>query len=172
MQSCPSLCYPMDCSPPGSSCPWDSPGKNTGVGCHFLLQGIFPSQGSNPGILHLLHWQVGSLPLLPPGIRHREAGHGHTTKIQTQVSVGPKLVSSLIISLSSKKAYENTELLFCVKKKEGDEFPPFTFLLQKWTISLTSFLRIKAKKVFSKIARPQEYLGLWKFVWRDNKGTY
>ena len=35
-------------------CPRDFPGKNTGVGCHFLLQGIFPTQGSNPG---LLHWQ-------------------------------------------------------------------------------------------------------------------
>ena len=35
------------------------PGKNTGVGCHFLLQGIVLSQGSNPC---LLHWQVGSLP--------------------------------------------------------------------------------------------------------------
>ena len=33
-------------------CPWDSPGKNTGVGCHFLLQGIVPTQGSNPGLLH------------------------------------------------------------------------------------------------------------------------
>ena len=32
--------------------PWDSPGKNTGVGCHFLLQGIFPTQGSNPGLSH------------------------------------------------------------------------------------------------------------------------
>ena len=41
-------------------CPWDSPGKDTGVGCHALLQGIFPTQGSN---LHLLHWQAGSLPL-------------------------------------------------------------------------------------------------------------
>ena len=41
-------------------CPWDSPGKNTGVGCHTLLQGIFLSQESNP---HLLHWQVDSLPL-------------------------------------------------------------------------------------------------------------
>ena len=39
--------------------PWDSPGKNTGVGCHALLQGIFPAQGSNP---HLLHWQADSLP--------------------------------------------------------------------------------------------------------------
>ena len=34
------------------SCPWDSPGKNTGVGCHFLLQRIFPTQGSNPGLTH------------------------------------------------------------------------------------------------------------------------
>ena len=41
-------------------CPWDSPGKNTGVGCHFLLQGIFPTQGLH---LHLLHWQADSLPL-------------------------------------------------------------------------------------------------------------
>ena len=36
-------------------CPGDSPGKNTAVGCHFLLQGIFPTQGSNLGLLHLLH---------------------------------------------------------------------------------------------------------------------
>ena len=41
-------------------CPRDFPGKNTGVGCHFLLQGIFPTQWSDPG---LLHCQVGSLPL-------------------------------------------------------------------------------------------------------------
>ena len=48
-------------------CPWDSPGKNTGVGCHALLQGTFLTQGSNPCLLSLLHWQVGSLPLAPPG---------------------------------------------------------------------------------------------------------
>ena len=41
-------------------CPWNFPGKNTGVGCHFLPQGIFLAQGLNP---QLLHWQVGSLPL-------------------------------------------------------------------------------------------------------------
>ena len=40
--------------------------KNTGVGCLALLQGIFPTQESNPGPLSLLHWQVGSLPLVPP----------------------------------------------------------------------------------------------------------
>ena len=41
-------------------CPWNFPDRNTGVGCHFLLQGIFPTQGSN---LWLLHWQADSLPL-------------------------------------------------------------------------------------------------------------
>ena len=40
-------------------CPWDSPG-NTGVGCHPLLQRIFPTQGSNQHLLHHLHWQAGS----------------------------------------------------------------------------------------------------------------
>ena len=40
-------------------CPWDFPGKDTGLGCHFLLQGIFPTQGSNPGLLHcrqIVYW--------------------------------------------------------------------------------------------------------------------
>ena len=53
----------MDCRPPGSSVHGDSPGKNTGVDCHFLLQGIFPTQGSNPCLQWLLlcrqilyHW--------------------------------------------------------------------------------------------------------------------
>ena len=50
--SCLSLCNPMDYSPPGSFVHGDYPGKNTGVGCHALLQGIFPNQGLNPGLLH------------------------------------------------------------------------------------------------------------------------
>ena len=48
----PTLWDPLDCSPPGSSVHGDSPGKNTGVGCHALLQGIFPAQGSNPYLPH------------------------------------------------------------------------------------------------------------------------
>ena len=48
-------------------CPWDSPGKNAGAGCHALLQGIFPTQGSSPHLLHLLLWQASSLPEVPPG---------------------------------------------------------------------------------------------------------
>ena len=50
-QSCPTLCNPMDCNPPGTSVHGDSSGKNTGVGCHALLQEIFPTQGLNPGLL-------------------------------------------------------------------------------------------------------------------------
>ena len=50
-QSCPTLCDPIDYSLPGSSLHGDSPGKNTGVGSHALLQVIFPTQGSNPGLL-------------------------------------------------------------------------------------------------------------------------
>ena len=65
-QLCPTPCNPMDCSP-SDSCPWDFSGKNTGMGCHFLLQGIFLTQRSNLCLLRLLHWQADSLPLAPPG---------------------------------------------------------------------------------------------------------
>ena len=75
------FCDAVDRSPPGSSVHWESPDKNTGMGCHALLQGIFltqgsnhallqgifPSQGSNPQLLYLLHWQAVSLPLSLPG---------------------------------------------------------------------------------------------------------
>ena len=49
-QLCLTLCDPMDCSPPGSSVHGNSPGKNTGVGRHAHLQGLFPTQGLNPGL--------------------------------------------------------------------------------------------------------------------------
>ena len=48
-------------------CPHDFPDKNTGVGCRFLLQVISLTQGSNPCLLHLLHWQADSLPLSHQG---------------------------------------------------------------------------------------------------------
>ena len=48
-------------------CPWDSPGKNTEMGCHFLLWEILPTEGSKPHLFCLLHWQAGSLPLAQPG---------------------------------------------------------------------------------------------------------
>ena len=57
LQLCPTLCDPMDHSPRGSLCPWDSPGKNTEVGCHDLLQGIKPrSPALQVDSLPLSHW--------------------------------------------------------------------------------------------------------------------
>ena len=54
-------------SPARLFCPWNFPGKNTGVSCHFFLQGIFPTWRSNLCLLCLLHWQAGSLPSEPFG---------------------------------------------------------------------------------------------------------
>ena len=67
LQSCLALCGPVDCFLPHSSVHGDSPGKNTGVDCHALLQGIFPTRGPNPRVLGLLHWQLGFLLLVPLG---------------------------------------------------------------------------------------------------------
>ena len=67
LQSCLVLCSLMDCSPPGSSVCRDSSGKSTGVGCCACLQGIFLTQGLNPPLVCLLHWQAVFLPLVPPG---------------------------------------------------------------------------------------------------------
>ena len=73
-QLCLILCNPINCSLPGSwqefrgSCPWNFPDKVTGVGYHFLLQGTFPTQGSNSRLLHLLHWQLDFFfTTAPPG---------------------------------------------------------------------------------------------------------
>ena len=54
---------PPGLHPASLLCPWNFPGKNMRVGCHFLLQGIFLTQGLNPSLLCLLHWQVDSLPV-------------------------------------------------------------------------------------------------------------
>ena len=66
--------------------PWDFPGKSTGVGCHFLLQGIFPTQGLNPGLLHcrqmilsLSHQGINAgNPSSIPGLEKGKATHSST----------------------------------------------------------------------------------------------
>ena len=78
VQSYLTLCDPMDCSPPGSSVCGDSPGKNTKEGYHALLQGIFPTQGSNPG---LLYCRQIFLPSEPPG-KPKNTGEGSLSLLQ------------------------------------------------------------------------------------------
>ena len=67
LQWCLTLCDSHGLWPARLLCPWDSPGKNTGVGCHTLLQGIFPTQGSNSHLSASPALQVDSLPTGPPG---------------------------------------------------------------------------------------------------------
>ena len=70
-QSCPTVCDLMDCSLPARLfCPWNSPGKNTRVGSHSLLQGIFLTQGLNPGLLYCRQ-------ILYP-LSHQGSIHTHT----------------------------------------------------------------------------------------------
>jgi len=64
VKSCLSLLRLSGLLPTRLLCPWNFSGKNTALGCHFLVQGIFPIQGLH---LHLLHWQVDSSPTVPPG---------------------------------------------------------------------------------------------------------
>ena len=86
-QQCPTVCDPVDCSHECRLlCPWDFPGKNTGVTSPFFLQGIFLTKESNPGLLRLLHWQWDSLPLshlgrLPTNCISEESLHLHLTSL-------------------------------------------------------------------------------------------
>ena len=70
-----NLCKATDSSPPGSSVHGDSLGKETGVGCHALLQGIFLTQGSNPHLLHLLQW-----PHVPPALEPEQLSKGQLSQ--------------------------------------------------------------------------------------------
>ena len=109
-QSCPNLCSPIDCSPPGSPCLWNFPGKNTEVGCHFLFPGIFPTQGSSPHLLHLLHWQVDSLPLASPG-KPRVSIWRHKSGDAFPLLL---ILQWLFISFRQKaKVHHNTHKAFC-----------------------------------------------------------
>ena len=71
-QLCPTLRHPMDCSPPGFSVRGNLQAKNTGVDCRSLLQGIFPTQGLNPSLLHcrqiLYHLSHGGKLLFGKGL--------------------------------------------------------------------------------------------------------
>ena len=124
MLSCFSLVQlfvnPMECRLPGSSV-HDSPGKNTGVGCHALFQGIFPNQGSNLCLLCLLHWQAGSLPLAPPKtLRTRISCEAQKTHLSVdcssslcQTSFGslngcPNLKTTLSVDMPSSSAVCST----------------------------------------------------------------
>ena len=85
--------WPHGLQPARLLCPWDSPGKNTGVGCHALLQGIFPTQGSNPGLLHCrwilyqLSYQGSPLSTIKPENQAKKAPAWGCIKLEPNNSV-------------------------------------------------------------------------------------
>ena len=88
LKSCPTL-RPHRLQPTRLLCPWDSPGKSTGEGCHALLQGIFPTQGSNPGLLHC-RWAPHHLShqgTAEESIPKPQKRRGRTTKADNKIEV-------------------------------------------------------------------------------------
>ena len=85
-QLCPTLCDSMDCNPPGSSVHGDSPGKNTGVECQALLQGIFPTQGVNLCLLCLLGCRQILYPLSHQGSQRPQTDLGLVISVEQGTS--------------------------------------------------------------------------------------
>ena len=110
LQSCLTLLKPVNCSPPGSPVHGDSPGKNTEVGCHALLQGIFPGQGSNLRLSHLLHWQAVSLPLAPPVKPNKISIFRTCTTISPHIIMKPKNISPILCNPQGTNIGGKTEL--------------------------------------------------------------
>ena len=90
VQSCLTLCNPMD--PPGSSCPWDSPGKNTGAGCHALLQGDLCNPGIKPASLTSPALAGEFLPIVSPG-KTPDLSNVYSTLLQRMTGRNPFLGS-------------------------------------------------------------------------------
>ena len=118
-------------------CPWDFPGKNTGEGCYVLLQGIFLTQGPNSCLLHLLYWQVDSLPLHHLGSPDLTAYYKRTSWpshvstglffVLTQLSMFPAVVESgfgifgsrkVLLESASKEHLSETGMLVVLSKAE------------------------------------------------------
>ena len=105
-QSCLILCNSMDFSPPGLLCPWDSPGKNTGVGCHFLLQRIFWIQGWNPRLLFYRRWGFWEVTRFGSG----PGGEAPTMGlVPTQEDELPRALSSHQVRYNKKSAVCNSK---------------------------------------------------------------
>ena len=117
-------------------CPWDSPGKNTRVHCHALLQGIFPTQGSNPCLLWLLHcrrilycWPLG-----------KPCSHD----IKRCFVLGGKATANLDSILESR----DFTLLIQVHIVEAMIFPVGMYRYESWTIKMPECQRIDAFKLW------------------------
>ena len=118
-QSCPTLLWPHGLQPTRLFCPWSFLGKNTGVGCHFLLQGILTTQRSDP---HLLHRQADSLPLSQLGSTQWDEYYS-AIKMNERVPFAATRMDQEVIILSEVGKTNNIRCHFFVESK----------LWHKWT---------------------------------------
>ena len=135
------LCNPMDCSPPGSSVHGDSPGKNTGLGSHSLLQRIFQTQGQDPSLLHCrqilycLSHQGSPYRHYPEGTIYKSAKHTmhfRALSIAVLMLVVPNPKVAFPTLSSTWTAFRNllkTAFLLCMNQAEPH--CTFTFPLQQ-----------------------------------------
>ena len=103
-------------------CPWYFSGKNTGVGCHFLFQGIFLTQESNQcllHLLHLLHWQVDSLPQSHLGSPYEQIIHSKNINMKRYL-IGRKLFNPLRQYLGMN--IEESSLISAGRSTNGGQF--------------------------------------------------
>ena len=110
-------------------CPWDPLGKNVGVNCHDLLQGILPTQGQNPHLLRLQHWQAGSLPLVQPG-RPRGAAIRRNRPLYNHGMPRSLPLSPFLLSSTCKKRWVLL-FFFLISPQPSEAKGIFIFLIFK-----------------------------------------
>ena len=158
LQSCLTL-RPWGLQP--CQAPWDSPGKNTGVGCCALLQGIFTSQGLKPHLLSLLHWQVGPLPLISPEEPKNYKNNifqWYTWvyyKTRTNVSdVGgisyPSLIFAFSLLVGLSFSYRNLATSMCHKHTKATNSNSLNLTIPSWESATYTFFTVFQIEFFIK----------------------
>ena len=125
-------------------CWWNSPGKNIGVGCHFLFQWIFPTQGSDLCLLHLVDWQMDSWPLGPPGMNHQ-----------------PEWISQ--IALSKRECAESDMVWKC--EKQNDILFRYTNIVRKNMAKCMELINIYHIWGRGGMDQGKEHMRFWAYWW-------
>ena len=124
-----SYLWPCGLRPTRILCPWYFPGKNTGVSCLFLIQGIFPAQGLNPSLLYLLHWQADSWPLAP---HLRVSPQGNEREGKKKVRQGRRENRCRRTRQSWPELFQETQLLlYCEGHRQDVIWNPYVLLESK-----------------------------------------
>ena len=117
-----------------SSLKGNSPGKNTGVGCCAFLQGIFPTQGSNPHLLYLLHWAAGTLPLTPLGEPHNRNRKFYIwAKLRT---IAQKMASQMILRNRPGDAWFSAQFYVLSEQRSSSKSGIHSFRFSKFQIGM------------------------------------